>query len=687
MGMIGLHLEKFKIVLNTSGGEYGFECEFKSGLNIVRGNNSSGKSTLVNSLIYSLGMEEILGGKGEKTLPYALKEYVESEKKDKIKIVSSYVYLQVSNKNSDVVTLKRAINSTNKDTKLIEVIHGDYLSGKDREFEISPKYLHDKNSAQNVESGYFTFLENFVGLSLPFVPGANGGEVKLYIQTIFSALLIEQKRGWTDYIANTPYYAIRDVRTKIVEFILGLDVFENERLKSTLMSDLTNIQLKWSEEKVKIGLLEEDQSINVIGIKRTADDMFDPQLVRITKQVGDSTFVLSDYIVELVRKIEAIDEAANKTRDDVSIDLIEAYESSKAELDQLVSMLDSANAEIRLSKSRLTEYLSLRAEIEKDLEKNKIAKKLKNFGAESGLSLALDSCPACHQHVDDSLFLADTLIQPMSIDENVRYLDSQKKMVSRYILGLEKTITKLESQAREYSENVSDKRAVCLSFKKQIRLSGNAEEADLRVKLQLELKVESLLKAEKIINSSVNDLVNFSNEFRNAKAKLASLPDRKSSTEDVKKYNKFQNHFRSYANLFGYKSAPTSDIEINRDTLFPYLAGLELREVNTDIKSDSSASDFVRLIWAYLLAVYSASEELGGNHPGLVLLDEPGQHSMGVTSVNALLTNISKQRNIQGIVAASFDESDEVFDESVLGVNHHLIECGYKLLKPVSQMP
>ena len=95
----------------------------------------------------------------------------------------------------------------------------------------------------------------------------------------------------------------------------------------------------------------------------------------------------------------------------------------------------------------------------------------------------------------------------------------------------------------------------------------------------------------------------------------------------------------------------------------------------------------MRLIWAYLLALYSASEELGGNHPGLVLLDEPGQHSMGVTSVNALLTNISKQRNIQSIVAASFDESDEVFDESVHGVNHHLIECGYKLLKPVSQMP
>lgn len=251
---------------------------------------------------------------------------------------------------------------------------------------------------------------------------------------------------------------------------------------------------------------------------------------------------------------------------------------------------------------------------------------------------------------------------------------------------MEKTITKLQSQAREYSENVSDKRAVCLSLKKLIRLSGNAEEADLRVKIQLDIKIENLFKASKIINSSLDKLLNVSGEFREIKAKLAGLPEIKSSIEDLKKHSKFQTYFRSYANLFGYKSAPTSDIEINRDTLFPYLAGLELREVNTDIKSDSSASDFVRLIWAYLLAVYSTSEELGGNHPGLILLDEPGQHSMGVTSVNALLKTISSQQNIQCIVAASFDESDEVFEESVLGVNHHLIECSYKLLKPVNQI-
>jgi len=685
--MTGVRIQQLKISLNTSDGEYGFECEFKSGLNIIRGNNSSGKSTLVNALIYSLGMEEILGGKGEKTLPYALKDYVENDKKDKIRIASSYVYLQISNVKNDVVTLKRAINSSDRNTKLIEIIHGAYLANSDIAYKVSPKYLHDKGSAQNSESGFFSFLEGFVGFNLPSVPSSNGGEVKLYIQTIFSALLIEQKRGWTDYIANTPYFAIRDVRTKIVEFLLGLDVFENDRLRASLISNLTDIQSCWAEERVKVRLLEEEHSISVIGVKSTADDMFDSKLVRVAKDIDGSSIDLNNYIVGLVRKIEAISESENRTKDDAPIELVEAYKGSKEMLDKHISMFDSSNAEIRLSKLRLAEYLATKSGIEKDLEKNRIAKKLKQFGAEQGLSLAHDSCPACHQHIDDSLFLAESLLQPMSIEENVKYLDSQKKMLTRYIEGLEKTISKLESQSREYSESVSEKRAVCLSLKKQIRLTGSATETDLRVKLQFENKIDNLLKAEMSINIFLERLAGISNDFRSVKAKLAEIPERKSSNEDLNKYRGFQEYFRHYANSFGYKSAPTSDIEINKDTLFPYLSGLELRQVNTDIKSDSSASDFVRLIWAYLLSIFSASQELGGNHAGIILLDEPGQHSMGVTSVNALLKTISSQSNLQGIVAASFDESDEVFEESVIGVNYHIIQCGYKLLGPATKKP
>ncbi len=49
--------------VTTAQGEFGFKFEFSRGLTVIRGSNSSGKSTLYNTLIYGLGMEELIGGK------------------------------------------------------------------------------------------------------------------------------------------------------------------------------------------------------------------------------------------------------------------------------------------------------------------------------------------------------------------------------------------------------------------------------------------------------------------------------------------------------------------------------------------------------------------------------------------------------------------------------------------------
>ena len=71
-----MKINALRIEISSTNGDYGFSCIFKDGLNIIRGDNSSGKSTLLNSIVYAVGMEEILGCKGEKCLPYSLKEYL-----------------------------------------------------------------------------------------------------------------------------------------------------------------------------------------------------------------------------------------------------------------------------------------------------------------------------------------------------------------------------------------------------------------------------------------------------------------------------------------------------------------------------------------------------------------------------------------------------------------------------------
>ena len=75
-----LKINNIKIDVNTNNGLFGAFHTFKAGLNIVRGNNTSGKSSLFQAIVYALGFEELIGGRFEKTMQSVLKDQVEYPK-------------------------------------------------------------------------------------------------------------------------------------------------------------------------------------------------------------------------------------------------------------------------------------------------------------------------------------------------------------------------------------------------------------------------------------------------------------------------------------------------------------------------------------------------------------------------------------------------------------------------------
>jgi len=152
---------------------------------------------------------------------------------------------------------------------------------------------------------------------------------------------------------------------------------------------------------------------------------------------------------------------------------------------------------------------------------------LKKFGAEQNLDVANDQCPSCHQPIDDSLLLADTLVQPMSIEDNIKYLDSQRKMISKYISGLNRAVSKLGLQSKGIAEDISEKRLLCLSLKKDLRAFDSINESDIRIKVQLESKITDLTRTVEIINESIARLREISIEYIEAKRDLSSIPNRK----------------------------------------------------------------------------------------------------------------------------------------------------------------
>lgn len=667
----------------TNEGDYGFNFSFARTLTIVRAKNSSGKSTLFNSLLYGLGMEELVGGKNEKVLPYALKEHIEYDGR-RILVTASEVLLEIESRSGEVVTLRRAIRDAVRDPKLIEVFAGAHVTEAQALGEARPTYVHDGGGAKRPE-GFHRFLETFLDLRLPGVPTTNGGETKLYLQAVFAALAVEQKRGWTDYIANIPFYGIRDARTKVVEFLLGLDVFETNAARNRLNAESVEIDADW--RKVYEELRREATPLGAVidGTPSTPSSLFKEGEASVRKLAGSSSVALAEHISQLRAEYGALQRQAEQYHKASGVEAMHGVTVAMDELQELSVLHERATAFHAEQRVSLREYEKLLAEASEDLERNKTAAKLRDLGAKHDVTTAVGRCPTCNQPVEDTLLAGAVTGPQMDLATNIAYLESQRRMLIRQIAGLKTDLQASEIRIAELTARIARKRDLLTAMRGDVTSGASESKAIVRRQVQIEVEVEALEKLQTKAMELFARLERIAVRMSANQAARRDMPKEAYSATDIERINRFQLNFRANAGSFGYESAPIREVEIGKDTLVPCLAQMELREIRTDIKSDSSASDFVRLIWSYLLALHqtSATPLSPGNHPGLLMLDEPGQHSMAVDSQHALLKQLASETSLQSIVAASFDEAEEVFRQATQGIQYTLIEWDDKLLRPL----
>jgi hypothetical protein len=292
-----MKINAVKLHISTAAGNYGFNCNFGRQLTVVRGRNSAGKSTLFNTILYSLGMEELVGGRDEHVLPYGVRDHFLCDG-NRLEVLTSEVFAEIENNAAQVVTLRRAIKHPQRQPKLIEVFEGRCLTDSARFENAKPTYIHDAGAAQKNE-GFHRFFEKFLDLRLPTVPTSSGGEAKLYLQTIFAAHAVEQKRGWTDYIATIPFYGIREVRTKVVEFLLGLEVFDTDALKNKLNSESVQIHEDWTKYVSDLTRAAASEGFTIVGLPNRPESSFSKEPVHLLRKSGDGQVTLSQYRTEL----------------------------------------------------------------------------------------------------------------------------------------------------------------------------------------------------------------------------------------------------------------------------------------------------------------------------------------------------------------------------------------------------
>lgn len=646
---------------------FGRVLDFASGLNLVVGDNTSGKTTLVECLFYALAMEELIEGKPcDKTLDKAVKSqflYMEPDGNQHEWLVKeSFVQIQLSNTNEETITVKRKIVSDDKQQNKMYVWQSPILDKMERK-DCREYYIHnrdDHNTEHN--EGFYALLADFADLPIIPVPARNTDKTIFYMQTVFTASYIEQKRGWSDFFANIRSYNIINPKQKLVEYLMGYDTNTDlinsiglkekrkklENLWSTKVTAVKNylsynglytdgLQTEIKQQKIELDELRiavRSEGVEIYTYKeRLKQRIQELENKQKSSQVGNG---YEQYLVVLKRYEQHIEE----------------YKNYCIELVTEADKLDNIREHIKYIESEMKRYDSLR--------------KVNNIIT----TLDVKICPTCHQHLPSDTSTQSALTSSQ-IQASRDMLSMQRSFLMPMVKRLEaalknKELNKLYLDKQLRKEEVEVKMMASQNNINLYQLSTN-EQFEL---VDCKTKVVTLDEVELHAREQIEQLSHIKNDYQQVCGKIKKLGDME---EDDLPTAQMLSAFRKLLNKFNY----TSNNVINEvffkeeDTTYKYLPVIKHGENNEEeIRADSSASDFIRSIWAYYLTLLTESKR----HPGFLVMDEPCQHSMKEESLTHLFEVCASITDKQTILFCSSQPKTEENEEEKDEQSPNLIE-------------
>ena len=675
-----LRISRLRVEINTIKGTYGIDESFKDGLNFIASfENTCGKSSILAAIYYCLGFEQILGGAGRigsKVLTSAFKTAIE-DNGESLTVTESGAYLEINNGN-ETRTIYRNIKSESKDNHLVTVYYGNYNSISNNKILSEDYYVNIQNSATS-EKGFHTFLEEFLHMELPLVRTSDGNERKLYLQMIFASMFIEQKHGWSDILSGMPVFGIRESKKRIVEYILGLDTLKNEKERDRLNIVKTQIEYKWNQLISDFKKAVHSELCEVSNLPIHPQVLSDIDYSRIVVSVLGSASIKEE--------IQSLNDEYNGLRqlkplvcdnfDALNIELSETETQILAfenRLDEINRSLASCNEAIK----RLNSDLIL---VKSDIRNNNDAARLQKFGSETvGGDISSNICPVCKQHIQDNLLNAETVSGFMSIEDNIRHLREQKKMLE-FTLGSRKELhKKLNREKDDLEVRLQTLRRLAHTLRSDLFTTTDTEasEAIMLKRIEISNRIERLSKLENTIISLTEQLKGLSVEWNTYLDQKNKLPKKDISKSDIEKITLLKKRFIENLKRYHYSSLSSFEgIEISiNSSLLPTIDGF-------DMKFDSSASDGIRVIWAFTMALLQVSIEKNGNHPGVIIFDEPAQQSIVPEDMKSFIKTVVEIKKSFQIITAITLNSQELIDiiDNLDTSSYHKILIEGKLFK------
>lgn len=679
-----LKINRLKIISRTNEGDFGADIPFSYGLNIIRADNTLGKSTCVQSIVYALGLEGTLGPSRKSPLKSALTTRLKKADGGYALVTESKIYLEISNVNGKAITVARS--SVEEKNRVISVYDKpideiNFLSDS----SFSDFFVRDPGAAVR-ERGFHNFLERFLGIEDPQVVKYDGSTCPLYLESIFSVNYVEQTRGWGGILNVLPtYLGIKDLASRVLEYNLALDIQENNRKRQQLAVKKSDLEATWvlSVERLVSAAKQVyafvDSSISdEVGKQESVNSttdlyVLDPQSHKVN---------LLDHLVALRSELLALKkESASSDGHGLRVQaqerelglLMSRLSEEESAISILLSDVDVSEDYVRSIEKRISS-------VKEGLRKYRDIKKIQEYGSAENFKFLDGRCPTCNQPVQDSLLPHMHNQSALGIDDNIKYLEKQVSVFESLRAGEENKALAKKTLILKAQDRVNLTRSEIRSLKESLLdVKGAPSRAQLRKEIILEEKIEAIERALTLESEIKEKLISTKLEWSNVAGAISKLPWDGFSRNDYIKFSVLIEQFKKNLSDFEYKSTPIEDFEISKRTYKPAID-------DVDLGSEASASDNIRVIWAYLYSLLTLDFHLNGlatNHLGVLMLDEPRQQETKEVNFKTFIERASETRSMERQVIIATSEKYDDLKKMIDGLPVNVIDFEGPLISKI----
>lgn len=648
-----LRLRHLRLRAFTHDGPYGADFPFEAGLNVIWADNTKGKSTSMQALLYVLGMEKMLSPSREVPVPHALTTYLLLDDESESLVTHSFVELEIENGAGNIVTVRRPIKEPGIDTRLVTVWFGPMLTEPSANAPSRQFFVRDPGAFQR-EDGFLRFLEAFIGWDMPVVRKYEGPEGKLPLETVFPLFWVEQKRGWSTIPAAIPtYMRVRDVQKRAVEFLMDLDVHKLELRRQRLKENIEENARNWAVVIDEMMRMARRAGGTLSGLpSRPTMDTETLERWTVNLLQGDDNVAVETKLAALRERVAALTAEKVPAVGDTA-------KALTAELEALGKEIDARNQKrleihkVRQLKDADIVSLTRRiAQLKEDLLKNQDVQRLQRYAGTSG-NLTPDQCPTCEQSLVDALISQEVLEAVMPIEDNIEYVRSQLKMFEDILKREQAEQRRLEDLSVVIAGEIAELYTRVRTIRTDLIGPSNAPSAAaVEERVRTEARIRDLEGLMASLRDTASRFHVLSAEFKELSEAMQLLPSDKLTADDKDKLDALTGSIRDLAQEFGFTTFSPRDLTIDEDSYRPQKEGYE-------IGFETSASDAIRLKWAYQLGLLELARNHPTNHPGMLLLDEPRQQSSSKVSFGQLLERAaSHNRAGQQVIVSTSEDID-----------------------------